>query len=226
MRHLFFLVLLAVGIGGPYLWYQGGDVVDKIKAQLSSGNEEPKQAVADWDNGDEAPRLIGAPTFDPENPEGPVSVYHSLEDVLRFDVSPDWIVTRWPRVSAGLNAEGLQTYRVPLVTGLDEESLAGSLTYHFDGEEQLRKITFRGSTGRPQGLINYVAKKFNLTRMKSESANTFVYGRNRSGRETGRMEVQPVSVLRQQDPLRRFQVTLDLPANESFMKDGGISWLN
>ncbi|MFH1922777.1 MAG: agmatine deiminase family protein, partial [Planctomycetota bacterium] len=50
----------------------------------------------------------------------------NLHEVFRFDVTPDWIVRRWPRVSAGLPYLELQGYRAPLVME------GGSL--HVDGE--------------------------------------------------------------------------------------------
>ena len=45
----------------------------------------------------------------------------SLDEVLRFDLTPDWILHRWPRVSTGLAQLDLQGYRVPLVSGTREK---------------------------------------------------------------------------------------------------------
>ena len=65
----------------------------------------------------------------------------SLAEVLRFDVTVAWVMQRWPRVSTGLPYLQLQGYRVPLVTGTTVADLAGSLTYYFNAQQQVQRIT-------------------------------------------------------------------------------------
>ena len=60
-----------------------------------------------------------------------------LGEVIRFDGSPEWVMARWPRVTAGLANLDLQGYRVPLVSGTAQDDLAGSLTYYFDRNQQV-----------------------------------------------------------------------------------------
>ena len=45
----------------------------------------------------------------------------SLAEVLRLDVTVEWVLQRWPRVTTGLPQLQLQGYRVPLVTGTKDD---------------------------------------------------------------------------------------------------------
>jgi len=56
------------------------------------------------------------------------------------------VISRWPRVSAGLAELQLQGYRVPLVSGTTANDLAGALTYYFNSRQQVQRITFQGTT--------------------------------------------------------------------------------
>ena len=76
----------------------------------------------------------------------------SLAEVLRFDVTVEWVMQRWPRVTTGLPQLQLQGYRVPLVTGTSLSDVAGSLTYYFNARQQVQRITLRGTDRRSQRL--------------------------------------------------------------------------
>ncbi len=69
--------------------------------------------------------------------------------MLRFDVTVEWVMQRWPRVSTGLPYLQLQGYRVPLVTGTKVADLAGSLTYYFNARQQVQRITLPRHHRRP-----------------------------------------------------------------------------
>jgi len=94
--------------------------------------------------------------------QGPVVA--DLAEVLRFDVTPDWIIQRWPLVSAGLSSLTLQGYRVPLVTGTQPDDLTGALTYYFDARQQVRRITLQGTTGDGRRLIQLLVGRFHFGR--------------------------------------------------------------
>ncbi|HMP07303.1 MAG TPA: hypothetical protein PJ982_13200, partial [Lacipirellulaceae bacterium] len=88
---------------------------------------------------------------------------YSLTEVLRFDVTKEWVYQRWPRKSTGLAELDLYGVRVPLVTGTQLTDLAGSLTYFFDYAGRVQRISFRGRTGDTTQLIYLAAQRFGLT---------------------------------------------------------------
>lgn len=133
----------------------------------------------------------------------------SLQAVLRFDVTPDWIVRRWPRVSAGLAYLELQGYRAPLVTGTAEDDLAGAITYYFNPRQELQRITFYGSTGNTQKLVDLVTARFGFARRLTNDAGVFLYEiPNQEGRATSFLWIRPARVVTASDPHGRFEVAL------------------
>ena len=77
--------------------------------------------------------------------EGPS--FQELHEVFRFDLHPKAVFARWPRVTTVLAEPALEGLRVPLVTGKDPDDLSGALTYYFDQQKVVQRITFQGYTG-------------------------------------------------------------------------------
>ena len=77
----------------------------------------------------------------------------AIEEIFRFDVTPQWVTSRWPRVSTVAGEPKHLGMRVPLVSGTLPHDIAGSLTYYFDEHHQLQRITFTGLTGDPRRLL-------------------------------------------------------------------------
>jgi hypothetical protein len=122
-------------------------------------------------------------------------------------VTPDWIVARWPRVSAGLAHLELQGYRVPLVTGTAEDDLAGALTYYFNPRQQLQRITFHGTTGDTRKLVALLSARFGFARRVVNDPGVFLYERPDSdGRPTSFLWLRPARVVRASEPHHRFEV--------------------
>src|SRR5690606_40794443 len=71
---------------------------------------------------------------------------YSLAEVLRFDVTKDWVYSRWARKSTGLAEPDLFGVRVPLVSGTRITDVAGSLTYFFNAQGAVEKIRLTGKT--------------------------------------------------------------------------------
>lgn len=90
---------------------------------------------------------------------------HDFAEIFRFDLSPNHVMERWEQVSAGLSELSLQGYRVPLVTGIDDTDLAGSLTYYFDPSHRMRRITFTGTTGNPRRLVRLLTQHYRFQRV-------------------------------------------------------------
>lgn len=129
-----------------------------------------------------------------------------LADVLRFDVTPDWVMHRWPWISAGLSQLQLQGYRVPLVTGTAADDVAGSLTYYFNPRQRVEQITFEGTTGDPTALLRVLISRYGFGRRLTNDPGLFRY-------EVPLPKGPPKSYLdlrlvQPNDPYRRYQVDL------------------
>ena len=95
------------------------------------------------------PALVGARVSD-------------LREVLRFDISPDWVINRFARVSTVLADLNLKGLRVPIVTGTRADDLAGTLTYYFDHRGALQRVTIHGFTGHPAKLVGTMTQFYGL----------------------------------------------------------------
>ena len=139
----------------------------------------------------------------------------NLGAVLRFDISPDWVLGHWPRVSTGLAQLQLQGYRAPLVTGTAEDDLAGALTYYFDPQQRLQRITFYGVTGDAQKLVSLLSSQYRFSRRILNHPGMMVYEGPAVGREPkSSLRVETAEVVRINEPHRRFQVSLVLERPE------------
>lgn len=201
------LVLLAAL--SPIAFFSAPEWWPKVTASFSSnGSGENSDLVAGYVPSTFADRASpSAPGGIPGSLEGtPVD---DLNEVLRFDLSPDWVVNRWPRVSAGLAHLQLQGYRVPLVTGTEEEDLAGALTYYFNPRQQLQRITFYGTTGNTRKLVDLVTTQFGFARRLTNDASVFVFEiPGASGQAISSLWIRPAKVIKTSDPRRRFEVVL------------------
>ncbi|HEX3599000.1 MAG TPA: DUF6690 family protein, partial [Lacipirellulaceae bacterium] len=83
-----------------------------------------------------------APSYPASTPVAEGAQFTSVAQVLRFDVTKEWVCRNWPRKSDGPTDVGLFSMRVPLVMGTQMTSLAGSLTYYFNLQGQVEHISF------------------------------------------------------------------------------------
>lgn len=96
-----------------------------------------------------------------------------LREVLRFDISPEWVIASFSRVStvlANLNLKGL---RVPVVTGIRADDVAGTLTFYFDQSDRLQRLTFHGFTGDPSRFAQIMIAHFGMQREPALEAGAF-----------------------------------------------------
>ena len=135
----------------------------------------------------------------------------SLAEVLRFDVTVEWVLQRWPRVSTGLPHLQLQGYRVPLVTGGSVADVAGSLTYFFNAQQQLQRITFAGTTGDYRRLLHLLSTHYGFVNRPTNTPNVILFEvPSQQNPPHSYLWVRPAAVLKATDPLRRFELTLVL----------------
>ncbi|HEY4308505.1 MAG TPA: DUF6690 family protein [Pirellulales bacterium] len=150
---------------------------------------------------------------DPATPKPPslkTTPFHSLEEVLRFDVTTNWVLSNWPRVSADLAELDLQGYRVPLITGTSDADVAGSLTYYFNPKQRVARITFFGTTGDTRRLVAYLESQYGFQRKETPEPNLFLYQVKSWtwGQVTSELRMRPASVVRSEVPNSRFEVAL------------------
>lgn len=195
--------LLTAAVGGPIALFAGPDWWDSF----DDGSPSPADAVAEEGH------------FQTDPDDGPPSDVSSLEGapvedlagVFSFEVTTDWILRRWPRVSTGLARPQLQGYRVPLVTGTTESDLAGSLTYYFNSRQKVQQITFHGKTGDPRKLVRMLAARHKFTRRVVNDPGLFIYEAvSPDGRPNGVLKLQSARIVKASDPYRRFDVELQM----------------
>lgn len=123
---------------------------------------------------EELARKLGAIPQDPAaKPSLSGENIPDLREVIRFDINPDWVIARFSRVStvlADLNLEGL---RVPIVTGIKADDLAGTLTYYFDHSGKLQRVTIHGFTGDPTRFGETMVTHYGLQREPALEAGAF-----------------------------------------------------
>lgn len=108
--------------------------------------------------------------------QGQPPVYNTMvspAEYLSFRVTPDWIRSRWERVSVAAGEDNLTGMRVALVSGPRPADVHGSLTWYFDAKQQLQRIALRGWTGEPSELVQFVTTEYGLTQRSSQAAGLY-----------------------------------------------------
>ncbi|HUG71493.1 MAG TPA: DUF6690 family protein [Pirellulaceae bacterium] len=215
-RPIRFLVLLGAAVGIPYAWFNQ-DFAPSVKSKLQGWTTALKQK--DWSFGGDAglepgktflrsDSLPGVSFATPETKSVLTGGIGELEQILQYNVTPDWIMQRWSRVSTIRSDTGLDGLRVALVTGTNVEDIAGSLTFYFDSQRKLRRITFDGLTGDDRQLVNLVSKQFNLQPEPALGAGLYIARWN--ARPTAVLRISHAPVVRAQRPHERLEVMLEL----------------
>lgn len=137
--------------------------------------------------GQEMARKLGAISADPDAaPTLSGGNIPDLREVLRFDVTADWVIGRFHRVSTVLAELNLKGLRVPVVTGTHATDMAGTLTYYFDPSGKLHRVTLHGFTGDPSRLTQAMVNHFQLQNEPTLEAGVY----------TRRWNGQPLALLR------------------------------
>jgi hypothetical protein len=203
-------MLLGAAAGGPYLFSNAPDLLGQFSgspdedAPNAATTEKPGAASAG-----ESDPLAAIPTGKLPELEGqPVA---DLAEVLRFDISPGWVLARWPHVTTGMAHVQYQGYRVPLVTGTKADDLAGSLTYYFGAKQQVERIVFRGTTGDVRKLVALVMNRYGFVRRLTNDPGLFLYeAAGDDGRVHSMLNVRAAPVIKADDQHHRYQVDLTI----------------
>ena len=132
----------------------------------------------------------------------------NLGEVLRFDVTPQWVAARWPRVTATVADSGLEGMRVPVVTGTSVDDLAGSLTYYFNRFQQLQRLSFEGYTGDERKLVGVVTQYYGLQAEPTLDAGMYVARWN--GQPSSLLRVVRAPIMTRDSPHSQLHVLLEL----------------
>ncbi len=133
----------------------------------------------------------------------------NLGDIIRFDIGPNWVRSRWQRISTSPEEYGLHGLRIPLVTGVNPSDLHGSLTYYFDERQIAQRIAFRGWTGDPSRLVNLMVENYGLTRQPTHWAG-FYLAHVRWKKLTAALLLQHPEVIRSDNPAEQIAVMLEI----------------
>jgi uncharacterized protein DUF6690 len=149
------LVLLAGAFVVPYTLCNPELRSTVAKALAGGGEAAGKSASIPTDR---AAVPDTSATGAPVPPQAPAC---DIATAISFDVSPQWVTGTWPRATAVPDAihSGL---RVPLVTGVMPDDLVGTLTYYFDEQQRLQRITFTGNTADPRRLVTIITGQYRL----------------------------------------------------------------
>ena len=129
-----------------------------------------------------------------------------MDQAFRLDLTPATVMSRWPRVSAGLPDEKLHGMRVALITGLREDDLAGSLTYYFTPSGHCAKLTFSGTAGDPTRFIQLMTSRFGFKPFSKGEPGVMRYEVRWNGSAQSELVIRPAAIVRSSSPLARYQV--------------------
>jgi len=212
IRRMSLPLLLASGVIVPFVAV--GETTRPIRDKVTSwfqggGASEPSAAGAIQDP--DVARLL-APTLQqtPSNQTaaGAVSPMADLREFLRFDITPRWVMDRWPHVSTTRADGPLDGLRVPLVTGTRVHDVAGSLTYYFDKAMQVQRIALSGVVGDERYLVSVVTEGFKL--QPDHAAGTGMFVAKWNGKPTSALWIRRLPVVRADNPYQKFQFALEL----------------
>ncbi len=214
--------LLGAAVGVPYVVEHSDQLQAQFKSSPPAATETHASTVP--------PPLTGIPTMPVlESPgdhlyrstaplEG-IPAY-SMADVLRMDVSKEWVYSRWARKSTGLAEPELFGVRVPLVSGTRMSDVAGSLTYYFNVAGQVDKIRLTGKTANPSELVGLLQRRYGLQPAIPLVPGEQVYRLVRDGRVESELKTRTESVLWATSPHSSFSVELEInrPGSGRFVK--------
>ena len=155
-----------------------------------------------------SPQIPGSPTAAARVPLNGTQ-FTSIDQVLRFDVSKEWVYQNWDRKSTGPTDVGLFSVRVPLAMAPQLYALAGSLTYFFNAQGQVEHISFRGRTGDSTQLVQLMTSRYQFQRVGSPTGEQ-VFQAQYDGQVQSELRTHPESVLWLNSPNQSIAVELEL----------------
>ncbi|TWT89638.1 hypothetical protein Mal64_00150 [Pseudobythopirellula maris] len=210
--------VLGAAVAAPYVITQSPETVEHFWPAAGAPAEVAPAPTHDAPTLD--PATLAAPSIDMTAGPGehiyrsaaPIegSPHYRLVDVLRLDITREWVYQHWARKSTGLAELDLFGVRVPLVTGAGMTDLAGSLSYYFDNQGLLQKIRFHGRTADTTQLVGLFTQHYGLVRQASQLPGEQLYQRMSKKRVESELRSRPESVLWSTTPHESFVVDFEL----------------
>lgn len=211
-KTLLYMSGFMVAAGGPITLFSGSDLLGSAKRTWLASSTTTADAAPAPASPQPTARAVSS---GPANAAADPMPTPSLAEVLRFDVTVEWVMQRWPRVSTGLPYLQLQGYRVPLVTGSRVADVAGSLTYYFNAQQQVQRITLRGTTGNPSLLVSTLAGRYHFARRLTNDPGVVLYEAvDSSNQPVGSLKVRSARVVKASQPHARFELELAMDRAE------------
>ena len=208
------LLLLAGAAGGPYLLFEteaGKQARSTAQGVFGSGESgTAAQVHPGWLTSTTAGPPASENLLNPNPTSHNLSqpAIHTLKEVLRFDIDPNWVMARFPRVSTVLADMQLDGLRVPLVTGTQPSDLAGTLTYYFDRYKRLQRVQVHGVCGDPNRFVAEFQQMFHMEQQPSLGGGFYVLKWN--GRPTSLLQITPAPVIYADSQYSRYNVFVEL----------------
>jgi hypothetical protein len=234
------LLLIAGAAGGPYLLFEtdvGKRGMQAFQSESRTVSQSPADVQEPWStyfqtstgydarpsSGDPAinamaasPGRGGADPFSPPNPSVEQTPIVSLAEILRFDITPEWVMSRFPRVTTQLSELNLDGLRVPLITGSTPSDLAGTLTYYFDRYKRLQRVSIHATVGDPSRYSYELRQAYRMSPEASLGGDLYVIRWN--SKPVSLLYVSPASVVYADSLYGRYQLFLEL--NQAGMNYG------
>lgn len=215
-RNFLFLAILAAATVGPFAMFND-DLGGNLKKKWNDWTSAKKVTATDKKEIDLSPAGLTNETFNPVDAnDAHPSKQIALHEVIRFDVDPRWVMDRWPRVTTTLADSELEGMRVLLVTGTEIDDMTGSLTYYFNKDHQVQRVTLHGHTGDERKLAALLTKHFGFRRQASLGAGLYLQRWN--GKPTGVLHVTHAPVVRAGAPHSRLKVMLEINRPSAYYK--------
>jgi len=131
-----------------------------------------------------------------------------LSEIFRFDLTPQWVKSRWDRVSITSTDYGLKAMRVALVTGTNANDLHGALTYYFDKQQQLQRITLRGWSGDASRLVQLVTSGYGFKAQNTHMSG--LYLAKPFLNITGALLMQDAAVVHSKNPTQQVAISMEI----------------
>lgn len=226
-RTLAMPTLLAASVAVPYVATNAPEWTEQMRksttaAPAAAAPQQPTApshhaagAPAQTAQGNAAqPAHAAAATHQPAAPPAHLQIApdptYSLSEVLRFDVTKEWVYQRWERKSTALADLDLFGVRVPLVTGKQVYDIAGSLTYFFGADGRVKRISFRGRTGDTTQLAMLLHQRFGLQAVPSVIAGQQLLQVRQGTDVISELRTQTAPILWSNTPHESFSVEFEL----------------
>lgn len=192
-RNLIMPVALAAVVGIPLLMFQTAGDQANSATTASSHPFDPSTGITNLFAENDPSTFI------------PIS---DLSEIIRFDIYPNWVKSRWPRVSTAPVGDGLQGMRVALVTGSNRWDICGSLTYYFDENMRVQRISLVGDTGDASLIVRFLVERFQFKVQPTRAAGLLTASVGRKPIGVLRLENPPV--IEADNPQQQVHIVLEL----------------